>query len=498
MEARFGWAYVKILLLNPVTRDGTQSLRVGRCQGKVIVGLWPNIEYGYISSLLRGEGFEPLLLDANHAALSYDEMLAQALNFEPALVLLLSITATIEEDRQLARDLLDGLPSAKLAFWGTHATVRPEDYLAPPSGHEDVLSTGGRCFVIRREPDLTALELAKALRDAPGQITEVAGLSFRNNSGGPVLHTADRAFIPDLDALPFPDHEAMGTGTHLATDTGRPFALIKTSRGCPFNCVFCTTHAFHGKRWRARSPESIVEEMRLVAEQRRVNDFFLQSDVFSHDRAWTAELSERLSAAKLGVTWFCNSRVDTLDEDLLVLMKRSGCRLVALGVETGSDRVLRAINKGTTTDRARQTLAACRRVGMPSLTYWVLGLPGETPETIDETLRFINDVHPDYAHVYTPTPLPGSRLFDAYDIGARVERGELAWSDFFQGVSAEFIAPTVDQLEVERGVRRAYLRFYTNPRRLIREALAVRDLSGLQGKVRTFYNMVRNYVLKDE
>jgi radical SAM superfamily enzyme YgiQ (UPF0313 family) len=235
--------------------------------------------------------------------------------------------------------------------------------------------------------------------------------------------------------------------------------------------------------------------MAWVRRTTGVRDFFLQSDVFSRDRAWTLELCERIASANLGVTWFCNSRVDTVDDEVLGRMKAAGCRLVALGVESGDDRVLRAIRKGATAARGEETLAACRRVGLPSLTYWVFGLPGETPETIAETLAYVDRTAPDYAHFYTPTPLPGSRLFDQLGIAERVESGELAWADFFQGVSARFVSPEVSVPQVTAAVRRAYLRFYTNPRRLLREGRRLRSWGNLRGRLGTVYNMVRNYVL---
>jgi len=476
---------VKVLLLNPVTRDGTRSLRVGRCQGKVIVGLWPNVEYGLIAALLAADGHAATILDANHLGLSWEAMLARAVAFAPDVVFVLSITATLDDDVAVVRDLAAALPRATFAWWGTHASVRPDDYLAA--------FRSPRAVVVRREPDLTARDLVSTLAHDHAAMTVLAGLSW--SDGDASRHNPDRPFVADLDSLPMPSHEAMATGEHLATDTHQPFALIKTSRGCPANCVFCTTHAFHGSAWRPRSPESIVDEITYVRRTRGVRDFFLQSDVFSRDRDWTLALCERLLSADLGITWFCNSRVDTVDEEVLARMKAAGCRLVALGVESGSDRVLRAIRKGATSARGEETLAACRKVGLPALTYWVFGLPGETADTIAETLAYIDRTAPDYAHFYTPTPLPGSRLFDQLGIADRVAAGELTWSDFFQGVSAQFVSPDVTVSQVSAAVRKAYLRFYTSPRRLVREGLRLRSWGSLRGRLTTVYNMVRNYVL---
>lgn len=474
---------MKVLLLNPVLRDGTRSLRVGRCQGKVIVGLWPNVEHGILVSLLRPEGMDPVLLDANFEGLTFEQMLARAVAESPDAVLLLSITAAIDDDREAARRLREALPDAWIAFWGTHATVRPEDYLGPQ-----------RTVVLRREIDVTAVEWLRARRAGATTFADVAGVSWWQD--GAAQHAPDRPLVEDLDALPMPDHAAMGTGRHVAADTRRPFALVKTSRGCPFDCVFCTTHSMHGNRWRARSPRNVVDEVLHVRRTTGLTDFFFQSDVFSFGRDWTLELCGLLRAECAGITWFCNSRVDTVDREVLQAMKDAGCRLVAFGVESGSDEVLRACRKGTDAARAERTLADCRAVGLPSLTYWVFGLPGETPETIRQTLRFVDRTHPDYAHFYSPTPLPGSRLFERYRIADKVAAGEVRWSDFFQGVSTQFIEPTVTRGDVEGALRRAYLRFYTNPRRLAREALRLRDPSHLRGRFLTAWDMVRNYAVK--
>ncbi|HOU55227.1 MAG TPA: radical SAM protein [Myxococcota bacterium] len=474
---------MKVLLLNPVLRDGTPSLRIGRCQGRVLVGLWPNVEHGILATALTREGFDVRLLDANHDRLSFGEMIARVVREAPDLVFLLSITASLEDDREAARLIQAARPATWVALWGTHATVRPEDYLGPD-----------RTVAIRREPEVTGLHWAMAVRSGATTFDDVPGVSWTDQ--GQVHHAPDRPFAPDLDALPLPDHEAMGTGTHRAADTRRPFALVKTSRGCPFQCVFCTTHAFHGAVWRPRSPEAIVDEVVFLRRSRGIRDFFLQSDVFSRDRNWTLALMEALQRQAPGITWFSNSRVDTVDREVLQAMKASGCRLLAFGVESGSDAVLRASRKGTTAARAHQTLAWCREARIPSLTYWVFGLPGETPGTMEETLRFIDEVHPDYAHFYTPTPLPGSRLFEEWRIAEAVRSGEVRWSDFFQGVSSRFLAPGVTREQVNRVVHRAYLSFYTNPRRVLREMLRLRDPAMLEGRVRTVIDMVRNYAVK--
>lgn len=474
---------MKVLLLNPVMRDGTRSLRVCRCQGKVIVGLWPNIEHGYAASLLITHGFNVTLLDANHLGWSFDRTLRTAVSLAPDVVIILSITASIEDDLELARRIKALRPNTFVVFWGTHATVRPQDYLETPGN-----------IVIRREPEVALLDVCLALREGSLPVG-IPGVSV--NSDGAIMHGPDRPFLKDIDSLPMPSHLLMRTGSHLATDSHRPFALIKTSRGCPHGCVFCTTHVFHGSKWRARSPQSIVEEMQLVYSSTGIRDFFLQSDVFEHSRAWAIELAERIIKAGLEITWFANSRADAVDIDLLRLFKRSGCRMLAFGLESGSDAVLKACRKGTNAAAGARAIQACREAGIRTLTYFVFGLPGETNETIKETLDFIRAIRPDYAHFYAPTPLPGTRLFQEWRVMDRIMSGEIKWADFFQGASTRFLASTVSREDVESALRQAWTDFYLDPRRLLHEAFSIRALGHLIGRAETVANMVKNYVLME-
>jgi radical SAM superfamily enzyme YgiQ (UPF0313 family) len=474
---------MKVFLLNPITRNGTRTLRVGRCQGKLMVGLWPNIEYGYLTTLLREDGFQVEFLDANRDAADFESMLLRVQRSLPDIVFVCSITATLADDLEVGRRLTEMLPGVRVVFWGTHATVRPEDYLT----HSDFL-------VIRREPEFTGLELCRALRDGATRFLDVHGVSHVHE--GIAQHSSQRAFGENLECFPVPDYDEIGTGTHLATDTRRPFALVNTARGCPNACSFCTVHASHGARWRPQAVDRVIEDVRRIQQSTGVSDFFFQSDVFSGNRDWVVKLCEGLLASGVKITWFANSRVDCVDRPLLALMKRSGCRLVAFGVESGSDTVLTAVRKGATPRQAKDAIQACRDVGLPSLTYWVFGLPGETPWTMDETLALVKQAHPDYAHFYSPTPLPGSRLYEQLGIAAMVESGDLRFDEFFQGVSSRFIAEGVTRQQVERAILLAYLQFYSHPRRLLRELAELKDLRNLWGKAGTLATMVRNYVLR--
>jgi len=476
---------MKCLLLNPITRNGTKSLRVGRCQGKVIVGLWPVIEFGYIGTLLRKQGIEYRILDANHEALSFDRTIKEVISYDPDMVVILGITATLSDDLEIARRLRLAKPETYIVFIGTHATVRPGDYLKHP-----------RDLAVIGEPEVTVAEVASAIKDGTSDLSSIQGVACFEK--GQVLFAPRRPFSMDLDSIGMPDHEGMKTHTYLASDTRKPFGLIKTSKGCPYQCVFCTVHSVHGARWRYRSPQSIVEEIKYLKSRYGLEDFFFQSDVFGHKREWVVELCETILSQDLKITWFSNSRADEVDFELVSLMKRSGCKLLAFGLESFSDRVLEACKKGTTAEQNVVAIEACRKARVASLTYFVFGLPGETFETIEETKRLILEYNPDYCHLYPPTPLPGSRLYQEWGIERKVLEGKFTWAQFFQGCSARFIPDDALRREVEKALFTTYARFYLQPRRIAREVFSVRGMSNLLGKANTLKTLVKNYVLLEK
>ena len=476
---------MKCLLLDPITRNGTKTLRVGRCQGKVIVGLWPVIEFGYIGTLLRKQGIEYAILDANHEDLSFDEMIRKVVSYDPDMVVVLGITATLEDDLEIAGRLRLAKKDIYIVFIGTHATVRPQDYLKHP---KDIAVVG--------EPEVTVAELARAINDGTRDFSAIQGVAFLQKEQ--VFFAPPRPLSMDLDFIGIPDHEGMKTHTYLASNTRKPFALIKTSKGCPHQCVFCTVHSVHGAKWRCRSPQAIVEEMRFLKTRYGLKDFFFQSDVFGQKREWVVEVCETILKQDLKVTWFSNSRADEVDFELVSLMKRSGCKLLAFGLESFSDRVLEACKKGTTAEQNVLAIEACRKAKVASLTYFVFGLPGETIETIKETKKLILETNPDYCHLYPPTPLPGSRLYVEWEIEKKVLEGRFKWSQFFQGCSARFVPDDALRREVEKALFTTYARFYLQPQRIAREVLTVKGVSDLLGKALTLKTLVKNYVLLEK
>ena len=455
---------MRVLFFVPNRFDGAKFLRFERCQGPS-ENLRPPISMGYIAALLKREGFDDLkIIDARIRKSSLSDMLNDIDEYDPDLVFIQSTTPTIYEDIKLSEECVRRKPSIHVAFLGSHVSVRPEDVLSYNVP-----------FAIRNEPEYTACELVKALM-TKGDLSEIDGLSYYR--GGRIINNKNREFIEDLDSLPFPDRNLIENAEYVIPVTGRPFTLIKTSRGCPSNCIFCTTHSVYGKKWRTRSTENIITEIVNVKKLYGISDFFFSADTFNLDKKWTFDLCNKIIERKLQISWMANSRVDTITEELASVMKRAGCWLLAFGIESGSQKMLNAMKKGIRIEQAISAIKIVRKAGIRNTAYFVIGLPGETTETINETYDFVKKYSPDYPQFLAATPYPGTEFFNIVERENYLKTKD--WSKYSQGVTSIINYPELRDYEIRRAVQDAHRKFYLTPIRIIKELCSIREFSSLR------------------
>jgi anaerobic magnesium-protoporphyrin IX monomethyl ester cyclase len=277
---------------------------------------------------------------------------------------------------------------------GPHATLLPDQ----------VLKSQSIDFVARGEGEATFCSLLRALETA-GDLQSIEGLSFRRN--GEVHHNPLRAFVADLDQAPFPARDLlMDQKNYSSEDMG----VVMASRGCPFNCSYCC-HVW-GRKVRFRSVNSIVEEIKLVRSRHGTTQFEFKDDSFTVDRKRTVQLCDRIVAEGLGINWGCSTRVNLLDEELVEKMKAAGCNAVKLGIETGSERILKETDKGVTFAQMRKAASLLNKHGLFWSGYFMMGLPMETEEDIRRTYAFMKELNPYYAGLGVYNPFPKTTLFD--------------------------------------------------------------------------------------
>ncbi len=384
---------MKILLLNPPASGF--FVREGRCMNRLEAygSLWPPLGLMYLSSILKEAGHEVLLMDAMASGFSLEAVS----EFSPALAVINTSTPTIKNDIEAAGTIKEKT-GALTALFGVHVTGTHLDLVRDNPSID---------FAIRGEPDYTVRELANCL-ERGGDVSGVFGITFRQ--GSRIVANGEMPPVKNLDELPLPDRDAVDNSRYTLPFTKRPFAMVLTSRGCPYDCAFCTVRLYTGTAFRSRSPSKIADEVKLVAEKYGIRDFMFYADEFTLDNKKTMELCSLLEPLK--IRWFTNSRADTVNQELLDAMARSGCWLLSFGIESASQKILDNACKKLNVEKVKTAITFANLSGIKTIGHFVFGLPGETAETARETINFAKKVKLDYAQFYIAVPYPGTAFYE--------------------------------------------------------------------------------------
>ncbi|MCA9974261.1 MAG: radical SAM protein [Anaerolineales bacterium] len=236
----------------------------------------------------------------------------------------------------------------------------------------------------------------------------IKGLVWRD--GADVVINETRPFIANLDDMPHPMHHLLPMEKYRMPLINGPFTFIVTSRGCPAGCTYCIKHVSYQYSVRVRSPENIMEEM-WILKKLGMNNIHMYSDLFTVSRDQVMGLCKLMIEQNIGLKWTCNSRVDYVDEEMLAMMGKAGCRLISWGIESGNEQILRHARKGAYPDKAARSLQWARNAGIMNWGYFIIGLPGETEETIQDTIKFSKSLPLDIALFHVAAPYPGTPFF---------------------------------------------------------------------------------------
>lgn len=348
----------------------------------------------YLHACLLEAGYDSMLV--NFSAWSSSRISQELLTLQPDFIGISQWTHNRHCSLDLARMCRDLLPQSTIVMGGAHATFCYEDILAENSPVD---------VVVLGEGESTLLELV-ALPSAETELQNIAGVAFRRNST--IVVTANRKNLEDLDRLPLPARyleRSVGCDLELQSE------FIVTTRGCPSTCYFCSSPDFWGKRVRFRSPRAIVEEIRYIREKFGLIYFSIRDDTFTADRGRVLEFCSLLQKQEANILWNCQSRVNAIDEELVIAMKRAGCECIQLGVESGSPRILQQLGKKITPAQIELACRLIREVGINLSIYLISDVPGETSEDIRQTIELVRHIHPDDGYVSPLAYYPGTRLY---------------------------------------------------------------------------------------
>jgi radical SAM superfamily enzyme YgiQ (UPF0313 family) len=296
-------------------------------------------------------------------------------------------------------------------------------------------------------------------KPATSSLESINGLVWRHN--GEIVINGDRPFICNLDDLPLPRHDLLPLNEYRAPLVQGPYAFVVTSRGCPGGCRFCIKHVSYGNAVRFRSPENVLAEIEQLVGL-GVRAIHMYADLFTLNRDHVMGICHEMVARGLKVRWTCNSRVDFVDDEMLQVMADAGCWMISWGIESGDDAMLRRMHKGTTTDQVERALRWAKRAGIMNWGYFIIGLPGETEESIRRTIDFAKQLPLDLALFHIAAPHPGTPFF--FEV---VENGWFRpgtrWEDVDMDRSTVLDYPQLRAEELETWARRAFWEWAFRP-----------------------------------
>ncbi len=413
---------------------------------------------GYLAAYLRQQGHRVRLL----LSLTPQVLRQQLRNFQPELVGVGCMTPTYPQAVAICQ-AVKSHSNARTVLGGPHVTALKAEILEQQPEVD---------YVIYGEGEETLAALCKAL-GTPGQrVQHIQGLVYRLKSGN-VKVNPPRALIKDVDALPFPARDLVDMrrlGTHKYIDVGRVSATMISSRGCPFKCAFCSSHITMGKLYRFRSAENVLAEIDELVGRYRVNHVAFEDDTFTLNRDRVEAICQGLIQRNYDLTWYCLSRVESMDLELARLMRRAGCRLVSFGIESGNPDILNKIHKKISLPAARAAVEACYQAGLRTQCTFILGFPFDTQRTMADTLHFAQELSPTIAIFFALVPYPGTEMYQYLPESLRPHQAA-QWQDFANMINTQgylSLVPGLSAQELTDMTEKWHLRFYLRPRQLYR------------------------------
>jgi anaerobic magnesium-protoporphyrin IX monomethyl ester cyclase len=363
----------------------------------------PPIGLMYVAAALEKAGFKVQMLDNYLMKKSTDEVKELITKINPQIVGITCGSATYPRCIETAKAIKQVNPNCKIVVGGWHASYMPDSLLANPEIDYIVMGEGERAVT----------ELAFAITSGnQTQAAAIAGVAFKLN--GENIKNQPK-FIENMDELPYPARHLLPLGLYDRTIEyidAKPADVMSISRGCVFNCGFCETRKLWGKICRGFSPKRVIGEIQDLQSRYGTKGIYFINDNFTLRKKETAELCNLMIENKLDLEWVCDTRVDLVNDELLALMSKAGCKTIWFGVESGSPRILKRIGRNTTPEQVETAFKLCRKNNIKTACSFMLGLPDETLKDMETSLKFAKKLSPDWCQFNTFIAYPDSRLYN--------------------------------------------------------------------------------------
>ncbi len=469
---------VDVLICNPPSPDGhiyiRDMCRWGRKSREKMI--WPQSSLAYLAAMVP-DNMTVRIIDAIAEEMSPEAFKVEIEREKPKFYVSYVTGTTFAMDAkgiQWAKQI-----GANTVAVGTHVSAVPQNTLELIPELD---------FVIRHEPEMTFKDIIDFTLAGKEPAT-IQGMAYRGADGKTLL-SPDRPLLASLDMLPIPKQHLLPLDKYRMPFLGNRYVWVLTNRGCPYSCTYCFEGVVWGKSVRYRSAQSIYQELEYLASHNVRNVLFL-ADLFTYDKKGVKELCELIIKNNLKVRWTCNSRVDTIDEEQAIMMKKAGCWLVAMGIESGSQKVLDNVKKDAKVETAASTVKMLNRVGLKTWGYFIIGLPGENKQTVRETIDFAKSIPLDIALFHVAMPYAGTEFYFQSVANGWLNTND--WKHFDMNDSAVVGYDDFTSEEILKATKQAFREFYFRPTQMWRMSkmmLGTGDFSMVWGVVKNFVSWI--------
>ena len=461
---------MKVLLVNPPNHNMIPTNVPSFVNEET--GVYPPLGLMYVAAYAEKNSAHRIeILDAQVEKLDYKAISHEIRKRKPDLVGIQTFSFTLVDVLLLARTVKEVDETIKVVLGGHHASIYPEESIHFPEVD----------FVICGEGEIPFTALIQNLTDLKA-LKSIPGLVYTK---GTTIMTGENPLIESLDALPFPARHLTPYKKYYSLLAKRnPITTMMTSRGCPYNCLFCERPHL-GKVFRARSAGNVVDEMEECTYL-GINELFLYDDTFTIDRKRVLKICDEILERGLDIGWDIRTRVDNVDKELLENLKKAGCERIHYGVEAGTPEILAVLRKGITLEQAKKAFNMTREAGIKTLAYFMIGSPRETKSQILKTIELAKELNPDFVNFSVVTPYPATPL---YYMG--LQEGQLKtdyWREFAQSPSKDFVPELweehLSREELMTLLNYAYKSFYVRPAYIMRELFDVKSIDEFKRKLK--------------
>ncbi|QNU66415.1 radical SAM protein [Ruminiclostridium herbifermentans] len=361
----------------------------------------PPLGLGYLASVLRQNGYEVSIIDMGPENLTFDDIIQTIKDENCPVVGISSFIASHVNGMKLAKEIKESLPEITVVVGGPQASFIARDVIM--QGYVDI--------VCRFESEITFLELMDAIHQHK-DLQNILGITYADH--GNIIENSQRPLIDDLDSIPFPAWDL-----YKLDNYNKP-GIVITGRGCPYQCIFCAANALSGTKYRRRTVNNIISEIKLLYFRYGIKEILFADDTFTADKQHCIDLCKNITSENLKISWIAQARANTVDEEIAMEMAKAGCTYVQIGAESGDDGVLKAIKKNITTEDIERAIKIFNKYGISVVCSFIIGYPYDTKETIEKTIEFAIKIHKMNSSLVKCkfsilTPLPGTFLYENRD-----------------------------------------------------------------------------------